>query len=105
MNLHATNPLDADSDGDLLPDGWEAANGLDPNSDTGDDGASGDPDSDTYSNLDEYNAGTNPQSDASFPDQPVPVAGVAAFVLTAAALMMLSFLRKRKPAETDCQLR
>jgi hypothetical protein len=41
-----------------MPDGWEVANGLDP-LDPND--ASGDPDGDGLNNLDEYNAGTNPQ--------------------------------------------
>lgn len=49
-----------DSDGDGLPDGWENTNGLDPNDDTGINGADGDPDGDTLSNLAEYNDGVQP---------------------------------------------
>ncbi len=43
-----------DTDGDGMPDGWEVANGLDPTSNSGDDGTSGDPDGDGLVNLYEY---------------------------------------------------
>lgn len=46
-----------DSDGDGLPDGWEEAYSLDPNDATGANGADGDPDMDTLTNLAEYNGG------------------------------------------------
>jgi Bacterial TSP3 repeat len=92
VNVELTDPLDWDSDDDLLPDGWEVDNSLDPNSDVGDDGATGDPDGDTYTNIVEYNAGTDPQDSTSFP---VPVAGVGALALTAAALIALGAWRKR----------
>lgn len=59
---HAVRP-DADHDG--LPDGWELRYGLNPNSDQGDDGADGDPDGDSFSNLHEYLSGTDPMSDVS----------------------------------------
>ncbi len=62
-----------DSDGDGLPDGWEADYALNPNDDGSTDpeqGANGDPDGDTFTNLQEYNAGTNPRDPGSFP---VPV--------------------------------
>ena len=61
-----TNPLLRDTDGDCLPDGWENANGLDPLSDIGDDGADGDPDEDGLSNFTEYAVGANPQSSYTF---------------------------------------
>ena len=68
-----TDPLKADTDGDGLPDGWEVQYGLDP-LDNGTDslrtaspadgavreGAAGDPDNDTFNNLAELAAGTNP---------------------------------------------
>lgn len=49
-----------DVDGDGLPNEWELAFGLNPNSDVGDDGALGDPDKDGLSNLAEFMLGTDP---------------------------------------------
>ncbi|WP_338685143.1 hypothetical protein [Haloferula helveola] len=70
--VYGTDPadLDGDTDNDTLPDGWEVANGLDPN-DNGtvdpDNGAAGDPDNDLLANSDEYNGGTA-SSDPQDPD-------------------------------------
>jgi hypothetical protein len=54
--------LDAslDSDGDGMPDIWEQAQGLDPDDDTGDNGAAGDPDADGLANIDELANNTDP---------------------------------------------
>jgi len=58
-----TGPTDTDGDG--LPDSWETFFGLNPNSTSGADGASGDPDGDGRTNLQEYQAGTHPRGVAS----------------------------------------
>lgn len=57
---HSTNPTNTDTDMDLLPDGWEVVNGLNPLSNMGDNGATGDPDVDGADNLTEYIADTQP---------------------------------------------
>ena len=56
-----TDPFRADTDGDLIPDGWETANGLDPNNPAD---ATLDNDSgggDGLTNLDEFRNNTNPR--------------------------------------------
>ena len=62
-----TNPLSADSDTDTLPDWWEVARGLNPNSSAGNDGASGDPDGDNFTNKQEFEGQSNPLSATSVP--------------------------------------
>lgn len=56
-----TSPTNPDSDGDGLPDGWEHDNGLDPLSLEDDDGATGDPDNDGLTNIQELAQGGDPQ--------------------------------------------
>lgn len=56
-------PVDPDVDDDGIPDAWETANGLNP-ANAAD--ANEDRDKDGQSNKDEYLAGTNPNSGASF---------------------------------------
>jgi hypothetical protein len=66
-----TDPLNVDSDGDGLPDGWEDQYGLDPLDDGAfskrsdsagnpNNGASGDPDNDGFTNAQELASGTHP---------------------------------------------
>jgi len=52
--------MDADRDKDGLPNIWEEQYLLDPDDDTGDDGANGDPDGDGLSNLAKYENDTDP---------------------------------------------
>ena len=54
--LHRTDPLSPDSDGDGMPDGWEASHTLNPLVDD----ASADPDGDGWNNMQEYKRGGNP---------------------------------------------
>jgi hypothetical protein len=78
-----TDPLNRDTDGDGLPDGWEIDNGLDPldngtdnlataAADDGDvnQGGSGDPDNDGFTNTQELANGTRPLQDDTLPPPP-----------------------------------
>lgn len=57
--------LNPDRDGDGLPNDWELANNLDPDSALGANGGGADLDDDGSSNLHEYLAGTNPRDPLS----------------------------------------
>jgi hypothetical protein len=54
-------PAEQDSDGDGLPDWWEAQNGFDPHSAVDNDSGIGDPDGDGFSNYQEFLAGSSPK--------------------------------------------
>jgi len=56
VNVHGTDPTDADSDDDSMYDGWEVLYGLDPLIDDAD----GDLDNDTLTNAEEFLYGTRP---------------------------------------------
>ncbi len=58
-----TDPEDADTDDDNMPDGWEAGFGLDPNDPS--DGPIDQPDQDGVINSNEYTLGTDPTNDDS----------------------------------------
>lgn len=61
-----TDPNNADTDGDGIPDDWEAEKNLDPLTDGREDGADQDPDNDTFINIDEYTADTDPTNNLSY---------------------------------------
>src|SRR3990170_746538 len=64
INIHSTNPLIADTDGDGMPDGWEVQYSLSP---LDPDDAVIDLDGDDFTNLEEYQNGTNPTDSLSHP--------------------------------------
>jgi hypothetical protein len=61
--LYAISPI-ADTDGDGMPDDWEIANGLNPLVND----ANLDKDGDSFTNFQEYIAGTNPNDPNSIPN-------------------------------------
>ncbi len=63
VEIHGSDPSDPDSDGDGMPDGWELQYGLNPLFDD----HSGDPDADGWTNLQEFEEGTDPTHAASLP--------------------------------------
>ncbi len=73
-----------DNDGDALPNWWERDNGLDPDSSSGDDGASGNGDGDPFNQLEEYVLGLDPNV-AEFNGLPkglIAATGTGAFTVT-----------------------
>jgi hypothetical protein len=107
---------DPDDDNDGMPDTWEEANGfnrLDPND------ASGDADNDGLTNLQEYNAGTNPHNpdtdgdgvkdgDDPFPTDPTrgkkegtdyTLYIVAAAVVAGIVIGLVFFMMRRRPKQ------
>ena len=62
IRIYGTLPLVADTEGDGLPDGWEAPHGINPLVDDTIDN----PDGDWHNNQDEYIAGTDPTNGYSF---------------------------------------
>ena len=65
---NGTNPVNTDTDGDMMPDGWEVEYGLDPFADD----ASGDADGDGFTNLQEYQKRTDPADPGSHPSVAMP---------------------------------
>ncbi|QTN33052.1 hypothetical protein HZ994_12240 [Akkermansiaceae bacterium] len=63
QNTHQTDIAHPDTDGDLLPDGWEVAHNLNPLVATGDNGGSGDPDIDGATNFQEFSFASDPTLD------------------------------------------
>jgi LmbE family N-acetylglucosaminyl deacetylase/regulation of enolase protein 1 (concanavalin A-like superfamily) len=70
VNTHGSNPLLTDTDGDLIPDAFEVNNGLQVTVND----ALLDDDNDGFSNLEEFQAGTDPQLSVDYPGaNPSPV--------------------------------
>ncbi len=65
-----TDPLNEDSDGDGLRDGWEIKYAFNPLDTAGEHGASGNPDGDLFTNLQEQTNGTDPRKDNALPPPP-----------------------------------
>jgi Zn-dependent metalloprotease len=68
VHVHGTDPLSPDTDADGMPDGWEVTYGLDPLLDD----AAGDLDGDGWTNLQEFEEGTDPSNRLS---KPIPLEG------------------------------
>jgi hypothetical protein len=66
--IYKTNRENSDTEGDKMPDGWEVQNGLNPLVND----ASLDKDSDGYSNLQEYQGGSDPNDPNSYPSKTMP---------------------------------
>jgi len=114
-----TNPNNADSDSDMIPDKWEVDNLLDPNTHD----SYLDYDNDGLDNLDEYNWGTNPRNadtdgdgfkdgeevkkgshpnnandHPSFHNWTIGVMIVSVFIAIILAVLLSIYLRKNMPA-------
>jgi len=67
VNSYSTDPLNADTDGDALADAYEVNNGFDPLNAAD---AALDADADNFSNLSEYQFGSDPNDAFSYPNAP-----------------------------------
>ncbi len=85
-----TSPRFADMDGDGLPDPWEHLYGLDPRSAAGGDGVDGDPDGDHLTNSGELAYGTDPCSPDTDSDG-LPDGGETGFICPTNAVPWLAF--------------
>jgi len=65
----STDPHNRDSDGDIMPDGWEVIKGIKPNDNRGNNGARGDRNGDGESNLAEFER-LNDDYSPPMPSQP-----------------------------------
>lgn len=105
---HVPADPERDTDGDGLPDWWETKYGLDPNDDGSVDpnnGATGDPDGDGYTNDEEYDADTDPTDPDSHPPG-LPVGGTVVWVVTIALVALsMGYLGWRMGESSAADLR
>lgn len=113
-NVTANAPvLVYDTDGDGMQNTWEVFYGLDPDNASD---AGLDPDGDTYTNLEEFVAQTDPRDDASHPEPPteppppagpplLPIVGSAIAIIALAVVFDLflipAFKRRRRESFLD----
>jgi hypothetical protein len=95
-----TGGVGIDSDSDSMSDDWENQYGLNPN-DPSDGGK--DMDGDGYTNLQEYQAGTDPTSASSYPQEAYPteinwllIAGVIGIIMIILVLVMMKMFGRQK---------
>jgi transcription elongation factor Elf1 len=68
FSFTVNKPPNADTDNDQMPDIWEKEYSLNPDSAAD---ANNDPDADGFSNLEEYQGGTDPTDPSSFPEKTI----------------------------------
>lgn len=91
----------ADTDFDGMSDQWEIAGALDPFSSSLPNGPGDDPDADGFTNLEEFNAQTNPTDSESNSAPHVPVADIIGLTLLALAFIAAGTAALRHPVKKE----
>jgi hypothetical protein len=90
--VYNTDPLNEDTDGDEIPDGWEVEHDLDPLRND----ALEDADGDGATNLDEYLWDTNPRDDSDAVHLNIPVLSRRGLIILLLAVMVLGWVNIRQ---------